>query len=101
MLDTRHRSAYTPDHDAFRDTVRKVFAKELLPNLDRYEEQGAVDRSFWRACGDAGLLCPTAPMPVSNAQPNKAATSRGRSRSIFTRERRETTAWLANAEQPR
>ena len=61
MLDTRNRSAYTHDHEAFRNTVRKVFARELLPNLDRYEEQGVVDRSFWRACGDAGLLCPTVP----------------------------------------
>ena len=28
----------------FRDTVRKVFDKELIPNLDRYEEEGIVDR---------------------------------------------------------
>jgi alkylation response protein AidB-like acyl-CoA dehydrogenase len=43
----------------FRDTVRKFFAKALLPNLDRYEAEGIVDRKFWLACGEAGLLCPT------------------------------------------
>ena len=61
MIDTAGRTAYNEDHAAFRDQVRKFFAKELTPNLDRYEEEGVVDRSFWRACGDAGLLCPPVP----------------------------------------
>lgn len=43
----------------FRDTVRRLFTRELLPNLDRYEKEGIVDRAFWRACGAGGLLCPT------------------------------------------
>lgn len=61
MLDTAQRTAFTEDHHQFRDQVRKFFAKELLPNLDRWEETGIVDRSFWKACGNAGMLCPTVP----------------------------------------
>jgi acyl-CoA dehydrogenase len=61
MLDTAQRFAYGDDHHAFRDTVRKVFDKELIPNLDKFEEEGIVSRDFWRACGDAGLLCPGVP----------------------------------------
>jgi acyl-CoA dehydrogenase len=61
MLDVSRRTAFNEDHSAFRDQVRKFFAKELVPNLDKWEEQGVVDRSFWRACGEAGLLCPTVP----------------------------------------
>ncbi|MGQ5701404.1 acyl-CoA dehydrogenase family protein [Sandaracinobacteroides sp. A072] len=61
MLDISRRTAFNEDHNAFRDQVRKFFAKELVPNLDRWEEEGVVDRNFWRACGDAGLLCPTVP----------------------------------------
>lgn len=61
MLDVSRRTAFNEDHNAFRDQVRKFFAKELEPNLDRWEDQGLVDRSFWRACGEAGLLCPTVP----------------------------------------
>jgi alkylation response protein AidB-like acyl-CoA dehydrogenase len=61
MIDTSRRTAFNEDHAAFRDQVRKFFAKELEPNLDRWEEEGVVDRSFWRACGEAGLLCPTVP----------------------------------------
>jgi len=39
--------------------VRKLFDRELIPNLDRFEEEGIVSRDFWRTCGEAGLLCPT------------------------------------------
>src|SRR3954465_16015669 len=42
----------------------------------------------------------TAPTPVITAQPNRAASSSGSSRSIFTSERRDTTEYSANAEQP-
>src|ERR1700743_816027 len=61
MLDTSGRSAYTSDHELFRDEVRKFFARELIPNYPRWEEQRVIDRSFWIACGKAGLLCPTIP----------------------------------------
>ena len=61
MLETATRSAYDENHAQFRDSVRKLFDRELIPNLDRYEREGIVDKSFWRACGDAGLLCPTIP----------------------------------------
>ena len=59
MLDTSARLAFNEDHAMFRDTVRKLFDRELVPNLDRFEEEGIVSRDFWRACGEAGLLCPT------------------------------------------
>ncbi|WP_448585620.1 acyl-CoA dehydrogenase family protein [Thermaurantiacus sp.] len=61
MLDTSRRTVFDASHHAFRDEVRKFFAKELTPHLDRWEEQGIVDRSFWTACGRAGILCPNVP----------------------------------------
>jgi alkylation response protein AidB-like acyl-CoA dehydrogenase len=61
MLDVSRRTAFNEDHNAFRDQVRKFFAKELEPNLDRWEQEGVIDRKFWLACGEAGLLCPTLP----------------------------------------
>ncbi|MGV7121911.1 acyl-CoA dehydrogenase family protein [Sphingopyxis sp. 550A] len=61
MLQTHNRTAFTESHTLFRDEVRKFFAKHLHPNLDRWERDGIVDRDFWRACGAAGLLCPTTP----------------------------------------
>ena len=49
MLDTSYRTAYNDDHEAFRDTVRKVFAEHMTPYLDQHEEEGIVPRSAWKA----------------------------------------------------
>jgi len=57
MLDTSARTAFSEEHELFRDSVRRFFARELTPHLDRWEEQGAIDRDFWGKAGEAGLLC--------------------------------------------
>ena len=59
MLNTTGRTVYDQYHNIFRDTVRKVFAKEIIPVLDAFEEKGCVSREAWQAVGAAGLLCPS------------------------------------------
>jgi len=59
MLNTAYRTAYNEDHESFRDTVRKVFDKALIPHIEKHEREGIVGRDFWLACGEAGMLCPT------------------------------------------
>jgi acyl-CoA dehydrogenase len=61
MLDLSRRTAFTPEHDQFRDSVRRFFDRELIPHLTRWEEEGIIDRAFWTKAGEAGLLCPTVP----------------------------------------
>lgn len=61
MLETQKRTAYDAEHEMFRDQVRKFFDRAMVPNLARWEAEGIVDRDFWLACGEAGLLCPTIP----------------------------------------
>jgi acyl-CoA dehydrogenase len=61
MLDLSRRTAFNEDHDQFRDQVRRFLDRELTPHLDRWEEQGEIDKPFWRKAGEAGLLCPTVP----------------------------------------
>jgi alkylation response protein AidB-like acyl-CoA dehydrogenase len=61
MLDTSRRTAFAPEHDQFRDSVRRFFERELIPHLARWEEEGIIDRGFWNKAGEAGLLCPTVP----------------------------------------
>jgi alkylation response protein AidB-like acyl-CoA dehydrogenase len=61
MLSTAGRLAYTAEHEQFRDSVRKFLAREYLPYMDRWEREGVTDRGFWRAAGEAGLLCPNVP----------------------------------------
>ncbi len=61
MLDTANRTIYDQDLEMFRDQVRKFYAVHLVPNLDRWEDEKMVDRAFWLAAGEAGLLCPQVP----------------------------------------
>lgn len=62
MLRMDGRTAFNADHHMFRDTVRKVLAKVMVPNLDRHEREGIVGREEWLAVGKAGLLCPGVPV---------------------------------------
>ena len=55
MLDVAHRTAYNEDHEAFRDTVRKVFAEHMEPFLDDHEADGLVPRAAWQALGPCGV----------------------------------------------
>ncbi|GGY98579.1 acyl-CoA dehydrogenase family protein [Streptomyces poonensis] len=50
------RDIYTPEHEAFRDTVRTFLAKEVLPHHERWERDGIVSREVWCAAGRQGLL---------------------------------------------
>jgi alkylation response protein AidB-like acyl-CoA dehydrogenase len=61
MLDLSRRTAFSEDHQLFRDQVRRFLDRELLPHMDRWEEEGIIDRAFWNRAGEAGLLCPTVP----------------------------------------
>lgn len=61
MLDTSRRTAFDESHDLFRDSVRRFFATEAAPHLDRWEAEGLVEPAFWLKAGEAGLLCPTVP----------------------------------------
>jgi acyl-CoA dehydrogenase len=60
-LDVLRRTAYSPDHEAFRGTVRQFVAKEVEPNTAAWDEAGLVPKTLWRSAGDLGLLCPTVP----------------------------------------
>ena len=61
MIDAQHRAPFSPDHHAFRDTVRRYLDATIAPNLDRHEADGIVERSAWEKAGEAGLLCPQVP----------------------------------------
>jgi alkylation response protein AidB-like acyl-CoA dehydrogenase len=61
MLETRNRTVFDPEHEQFRESVRRFIAAEFAPHIDRWEAEGLVERSFWRAAGAAGLLCPQFP----------------------------------------
>ena len=55
------RTLFTPDHDAFRDTVRRFIAEHVMPFHAEWEKAGQVPRSLWTKAGELGLLCCNVP----------------------------------------
>lgn len=55
------RQLFTAEHEAFRETVRKFYEKEVIPHTERFEDQQHVDRELWNKAGEFGLLCATMP----------------------------------------
>ncbi|MGB1560358.1 MAG: acyl-CoA dehydrogenase family protein [Sinimarinibacterium flocculans] len=50
------RLIFEPEHDAFRDSVRRFFRNEIEPHTGRWREQGHVDREAFVRAGQQGLL---------------------------------------------
>ncbi|MDX1620467.1 MAG: acyl-CoA dehydrogenase family protein, partial [Nitriliruptorales bacterium] len=55
------RTIFEPDHDAFREVVRRFVADEVVPHHDQWEDDGIVPRELWAKGGDVGLLCTDVP----------------------------------------
>lgn len=50
------RLIFEPEHELFRDEVRKFFQREIAPHGARWREQGYVDRDAFLKAGKQGLL---------------------------------------------
>jgi alkylation response protein AidB-like acyl-CoA dehydrogenase len=51
------RTIFEPEHEQFRDSVRKFMQTEVAPHVDRWREAGMVDREVYLKAGEQGLLC--------------------------------------------
>lgn len=51
------RTIFEPEHEQFRDSVRKFMQTEVGPHADRWREAGIVDREVYIKAGEQGLLC--------------------------------------------
>jgi acyl-CoA dehydrogenase len=47
--------------EMLRDTARRFFQRECVPNEQRWREQHHADRDIWTRAGAAGLLCASIP----------------------------------------
>lgn len=56
-----NRNIYAPEHELFRETVRRFLQAEVVPNLERWEVRGGFEHDVFERAGAAGLLCPTVP----------------------------------------
>jgi len=47
---------FEPEHEMFRESVRKFMQNEIAPHAERWREQGQVDREAYLKAGEQGLL---------------------------------------------
>jgi alkylation response protein AidB-like acyl-CoA dehydrogenase len=50
------RNLYEPDHEAFREVVQAYIKREVMPHIERWEEERSVDRQAWLAAGKASII---------------------------------------------
>lgn len=47
---------FTEEQTMFRDAYRKFLEAEIVPNMEKWQEQGIVDREAFKKAGDQGFL---------------------------------------------
>ncbi len=65
------RTLFAPEHETFRDSVRRFMRDEVAPHDERWQKQGYADRDVWRKAGANGFLCPTMPPEYGGAGADK------------------------------
>ena len=55
------RKLFSPEHDMWRESVRRFVEKEIVPFHAEWEKRGIVPRELWLKAGEAGMLCCTVP----------------------------------------
>ena len=55
------RDLFDDEHEQFRASVRAFLEREVVPNVERWERDGIVDRELFRKAGAAGFLGMSAP----------------------------------------
>ena len=53
------RRVFTAELELFREQFKKFCAREVTPNIEKWEDQRIVDREAWRKAGEQGYLCPS------------------------------------------
>jgi acyl-CoA dehydrogenase len=44
------------EHRMFYDSASRLLDDEMVPNIEKWNDQGVVDREFWTKTGEAGIL---------------------------------------------
>ena len=50
------RTIYAEEHEMFRGTVARFLVDEVLPEYEKWEQQGRTPREIWLRAGEIGLL---------------------------------------------
>ncbi|MFZ0042538.1 MAG: acyl-CoA dehydrogenase family protein [Solirubrobacteraceae bacterium] len=55
------RTLFEPEHDDFRESVRRFIAEEITPNHERWERDGIVPRELFAKAASKGMLAMQVP----------------------------------------
>ncbi|MYE36075.1 MAG: acyl-CoA dehydrogenase [Rhodobacteraceae bacterium] len=44
------------EHSMFSDSVKRFYVDHLVPNMQRFDTEGMVDRDFWKKAGEIGIM---------------------------------------------
>ena len=47
---------FTEEHNTFRKSFQDFLKKEVIPNVDKWEKEGAIDRDIWEKFGEMGYF---------------------------------------------
>jgi alkylation response protein AidB-like acyl-CoA dehydrogenase len=61
------RAIFEPEHQSFRESVRRFVAEEIAPNHGRWEADGIVPRELFAAAGEKGMLAMEVPEELGGA----------------------------------
>jgi alkylation response protein AidB-like acyl-CoA dehydrogenase len=55
------RTIFTPEHESFRDVVRRFIKDEISPHHYQWEHEGGFPKDLWLKAGELGMLCCNVP----------------------------------------
>lgn len=55
---------FTEEHQLFRESLKDFLQKEVVPNIEQWEETGTIDTSIWQKFGEMGFFGLTTPEEV-------------------------------------
>ena len=55
------REIFEPEHEDFRESVRRFVSEEISPNFEQWEEDGLMPREVFRKAGEKNMLAMAAP----------------------------------------
>ena len=47
---------FTEEHELFRKSLKDFLQIEVVPHIDKWEEDGLVERFIWKKMGDMGFF---------------------------------------------
>jgi hypothetical protein len=47
---------FTEEHEAFRSSFKEFLQKEVVPHIEKWEKEGAIERFIWKKFGEMGYF---------------------------------------------